>query len=73
MKLKNMIKFYVPTWSIFAGPVTNCLQKGEKLVKGVNKLVGKALINLLHHARSGVCRISIITIIIDAPASAYDR
>ena len=22
MKLKNMIKFYVPTWSIFAGPVT---------------------------------------------------
>ena len=20
--LKNMVKFYVPTWSIFAGPVT---------------------------------------------------
>ena len=21
-KLENMVKFYVPTWSIFAGPVT---------------------------------------------------
>ena len=27
MNLKNMVKFYVPTWSIFAGPVTNALSK----------------------------------------------
>ena len=44
---------------------SNRLQKGEKLVKGVNKLVGKVLIYLLCHKKSAVC------IIIDAPAIAY--
>ena len=34
---------------------SNHLQKGEKLPKGVNKLVGKVSINLLHHAKSTVC------------------
>ena len=25
VNLKNIVKFYVPTWSIFAGPVTNVI------------------------------------------------
>ena len=37
----------------------------RNLQKGVNKLVGKVLIKLLHHAKSAACLISII---IDVPA-----
>ena len=39
------------------------LFKGEKLAKGVNKLVGKVSINLLRHAKSAICIISIIIVI----------
>ena len=39
---------------------SNHLQKGEKLAKGVNKLVGKVSINLLCLAKSALCVISII-------------
>ena len=48
----------------------NHLQKGDKLAKGVNKLLGKVLINLLHHAKSAD---SIISIIIDASVIAYAK
>ena len=43
------------------------LQKGEKLAKGANKLVGKVSINLLRQVNSAVC---VISIIIDVPAIA---
>ena len=34
VNLKNLVKFYVPTWSIFAGPVTNI-----KYVPNCNKIL----------------------------------
>ena len=43
-------------------------KKVRNLRIGVNKLVGKVLINLLHHTKLAVY---IINIIIDAPAFAY--
>ena len=46
-------------------------RKVRNLRIGINKLVGKVFINLLHHAKSAICVISIISIIIDAPAIAY--
>ena len=38
---------------------------------GVNKLVGKVLINFLHHAKPVVCQLSVISIIIHELAIAY--
>ena len=29
-KLENVVKIYVPTWSIFAGPVTHNIMEGLK-------------------------------------------
>ena len=43
-------------------------RKVRNLQKSVNKFVGKALINLLSHAKLAIC---VISIIIDAPAIAY--
>ena len=55
--------------------ISFCLQipyrKVRNLQTGVDKLVGKVSINLLCYAKSAACIISIISIIINAPAVAY--
>ena len=43
-------------------------RKVQNLQIGVDKLVGKVSMNLLHHAKSAAC---IISIIINMPAVAY--
>ena len=48
--------------------ILHYLEKVRNLQISVDKLVGKVLINLLHHTKSAAC---IISIIIDVPTDAY--
>ena len=59
------ILYYSYLWT------SNCLQKGKKLAKGVNKLVGKVTINLLRHTKSAISIMSKIIMHLLAMVSSY--
>ena len=67
----NMQSSTVPWCFLYLLLLDFCLQIAYRKVNlqiGVNKLVGKVSINLLHHVKSAAC---IINIIIDTSTVAY--